>query len=82
MFSSLTERGAAVTLEALMLGADDYVPKPTEVSNFGVAQQCICDELLPRIRDLASRADRHSVRTAGQLSTTLPRRHPNVSKLS
>ena len=27
MFSTLTERGAAVTLEALTLGADDYVAK-------------------------------------------------------
>jgi two-component system, chemotaxis family, protein-glutamate methylesterase/glutaminase len=29
VFSSLTERGASVTLEALSRGADDYVPKPT-----------------------------------------------------
>ena len=32
MFSTLTERGAAVTLEALALGADDYV---TKASNEG-----------------------------------------------
>ena len=32
MFSTLTERGAAVTLEALTLGADDYV---TKASNEG-----------------------------------------------
>src|SRR5437588_1821530 len=29
MFSTLTERGASVTLEALSLGASDYVTKPT-----------------------------------------------------
>ena len=29
MFSNLTERGAAVTLEALSLGVTDYVPKPS-----------------------------------------------------
>lgn len=29
MFSTLTERGAAVTLEALSLGASDYLTKPT-----------------------------------------------------
>jgi two-component system chemotaxis response regulator CheB len=29
MLSSLTERGAAVTLQALTLGADDYVAKPS-----------------------------------------------------
>ncbi len=32
MFSTLTERGAAITLEALTLGADDYV---TKASNEG-----------------------------------------------
>jgi two-component system chemotaxis response regulator CheB len=49
MFSALTERGAAATLDALMLGANDYVPKPTQVSDFEVAQQCIRDELIPKI---------------------------------
>lgn len=29
MFSTLTERGASITLEALTLGADDYLPKTT-----------------------------------------------------
>src|SRR5262245_20884253 len=29
MFSTMTERGAAVTLDALALGADDYVTKPS-----------------------------------------------------
>jgi two-component system, chemotaxis family, protein-glutamate methylesterase/glutaminase len=51
MFSTLTERGAAVTLEALSLGATDYVTKP---SNFnGVATlQAIGGELIPKIRVL------------------------------
>ena len=30
MFSSLTERGAAVTTDALLLGANDYVAKPVD----------------------------------------------------
>ena len=53
MFSSLTERGAAATLDALMLGANDYVPKPTNVNSFEVAKQCIRDELIPRIKQFA-----------------------------
>ena len=36
MFSSLTERGAAATLDALMLGHNDYVPKPANVNSFEV----------------------------------------------
>lgn len=53
MFSSLTERGAEATLEALMLGANDYVPKPAGVADLGVAKQCICEELIPRIRQFS-----------------------------
>ena len=30
MFSTLTERGAAITLEALSLGASDYATKPSD----------------------------------------------------
>ena len=38
MFSTLTERGAAATLEALALGASDYVTKPANVGSVaGVA---------------------------------------------
>jgi len=33
MFSSLTERGAAATLEALARGASDYVTKPTRAGS-------------------------------------------------
>jgi len=36
MFSTLTERGAAITLDALALGASDYVAKP---SNTGSVEQ-------------------------------------------
>jgi two-component system chemotaxis response regulator CheB len=50
MFSTLTERGAAITLEALTLGADDYVAK---VSNEGSLDQSMTRlrvELIPKIR--------------------------------
>ncbi len=50
MFSTLTERGAAITLEALALGADDYVAK---VSNQGSLDRSLVrlrEELVPKIR--------------------------------
>ncbi len=50
MFSTLTERGAAITLEALALGADDYVAK---VSNEGSLDQSMArlrQELIPKIK--------------------------------
>jgi two-component system, chemotaxis family, protein-glutamate methylesterase/glutaminase len=50
MFSSLTERGAAVTLEALALGANDYVAKPTNTSDRVTALQRVREELIPRIK--------------------------------
>lgn len=50
MFSTLTERGAAVTLEALSLGASDYVAKPANVGSLDVSVKRLRDELLPKIK--------------------------------
>jgi len=52
MFSTLTERGAAATLEALSLGASDYVTKPANVGSVALAQQRIREELIPKIKAL------------------------------
>ncbi len=55
MFSTLTERGAAATLDALTLGANDYVTKPANVGSVSVALQRIQDELVPKIKALCRR---------------------------
>jgi two-component system, chemotaxis family, protein-glutamate methylesterase/glutaminase len=47
MFSSLTERGASVTLEALSLGATDYVTKPSNV-DMAATLAAISRELIQR----------------------------------
>lgn len=52
MFSTLTERGAVATLEALSLGATDYVTKPANVGSVAVGIQRVKDELLPKIKAL------------------------------
>jgi two-component system chemotaxis response regulator CheB len=52
MFSTLTERGAAITLEALMRGANDYVTKPANVGSVAEAMDRVRDELVPRIHAL------------------------------
>ena len=36
MFSTLTERGALTTLDALALGASDYVTKPSNTGSLDV----------------------------------------------
>lgn len=52
MFSTLTEKGASVTLDALALGASDYVTKPANVGSVSVAIQRVKDELIPKIHAL------------------------------
>lgn len=51
MFSTLTERGASITLEALALGATDYVAKPSNV-NGAATFETVTSELIPKIRVL------------------------------
>lgn len=50
MFSSVTERGAIITLEALALGANDYVTKPSNTGNMATALQRVREDLIPRIK--------------------------------
>lgn len=52
MFSTLTSRGAAATMDALMAGADDYVTKPANVGSITAAITSITTELSPRIKAL------------------------------
>ena len=65
MFSTLTERGAAATLDALALGASDYVTKPSNVGSVVVAQQRVREQLIPKIRSLCWRVT--GVAAAGSL---------------
>ena len=52
MFSTLTERGATASLDALAFGANDYVTKPSNVGSVGEAMQCLRDDLIPKIKAL------------------------------
>jgi two-component system chemotaxis response regulator CheB len=52
MFSTLTERGAGATVEALSLGASDYVTKPSNTMSQDEARQRIRAELNPKIKAL------------------------------
>lgn len=55
VFSSVTERGAMVTIDALMLGANDYVTKPSMLGSASAARDHIRAALLPRLRQLLGR---------------------------
>ena len=50
MFSTLTERGAAVTLEALTLGASDYVTKASNEGSLDRSMARLREELIPKIK--------------------------------
>jgi two-component system chemotaxis response regulator CheB len=50
MFSTLTERGAAITLEALTLGADDYVAKVSNEGSLDRSMIRLRDDLVPKIK--------------------------------
>jgi two-component system chemotaxis response regulator CheB len=54
MCSSLTQRGAKVTIEALAKGASDYVAKPSGQSGREQALQKLAQDLLPKIHALTS----------------------------
>jgi len=50
MFSTLTERGAEVTLDALTLGADDYVTKASNEGSLDRSMARLREELIPKIK--------------------------------
>jgi two-component system chemotaxis response regulator CheB len=56
MYSTLTERGAEATLEALSKGASDYVTKPSNVGSAAQGLECIRTQLIPKIKGLCGRA--------------------------
>lgn len=70
MFSTLTERGAAATLDALAAGASDYVTKPSNTGGLEASKKQVADNLLPRIRALVgARRPLAGLRTAGPTLT-------------
>jgi len=84
MFSTLTRRGAEATLDALTLGATDYVTKPSSEGGPSAALQCVRDELVERIKAFCSRiiSDEES-ETGSPAPAALPRgRNPRVEALA
>src|SRR5205085_2246700 len=50
MFSTLTTRGATATIDALVLGADDYVAKVANVGSLGESMEVLRKELIPKVK--------------------------------
>ncbi len=65
MFSTLTERGAEVTLEALSAGASDYVTKPANVGSVANAKEMVKSEMLAKIKSLTRHSPQMLLAEAG-----------------
>ena len=76
MFSTLTERGASSTLEALGLGATDYVTKPSNTDP-NATLETVSQELIPKIRALCGISE--SAARAKLLETT-PVARPTLAR--
>ncbi len=87
MLSTLTERGAAATLEALSLGADDYVTKQSAGRSIDESTANLRTELVPKIKQFFTFTDAISLsnlrisepRTAPKPAPTAPRSAPTPS---
>jgi two-component system chemotaxis response regulator CheB len=64
MCSSLTQRGARVTIEALACGASDYVAKPAGQSSRDAAVRTLAQDLIPRILALTGQPQPIAPRSA------------------
>jgi two-component system, chemotaxis family, protein-glutamate methylesterase/glutaminase len=67
MFSTLTERGATATLDALSAGANDYVTKPANVGSVSQSMESVRQQLIPKIKALLGRPV-----TTGPVRATAP----------
>ncbi|MCW2755882.1 MAG: chemotaxis protein CheY [Marmoricola sp.] len=52
MFSTLTEKGATKTLEALSLGASDFVTKPSNTTSMAESMASVREQLIPKVKAL------------------------------
>lgn len=52
MFSTLTEKGATKTLEALSLGASDFVTKPSNTTSMAESMASVREQLIPKLKAL------------------------------
>lgn len=73
MFSTLTRRGATATIDALMLGADDYVTKAANVGKVTESLAALRGELVPRINQFFLRRDAAAPGLAPRPAPAAPR---------
>jgi len=70
VFSAQTEQGAVATLDALSLGASDYVTKPSNAGSPEEAAESIQTSLIPKIESLCVRSGALEARLEKKIATT------------
>jgi two-component system chemotaxis response regulator CheB len=81
MCSSLTRRGARVTIDALASGASDYVSKPAGQASRDAAIRALSQELVPKVLALTSAIQlRVPVSSASAIATAFPARQAPVQR--
>lgn len=80
MFSTLTEKGAAATLDALALGASDYVTKPSNTGSLDVTLKRIREELIPKVKALCGRSSAPAPSEAKPIVKTSAFRAPVIPR--
>ncbi|MDH5762420.1 MAG: chemotaxis response regulator protein-glutamate methylesterase [Nitrospinota bacterium] len=73
MFSTLTQKGATATLDALSKGATDYVAKPSKATSLDEGIELIKNGLIPKIKALCSE------RAGLDIPSSLPKPKPIAS---
>lgn len=75
MFSTLTQRGAEQTFDALARGASDYVTKPANVGSITDGIRAIQQQLIPKIKGLCHRPP-HSATPVPRAVTSIKQQVP------
>ena len=75
MFSTLTERGAEITMEALTLGADDYVAKVSNEGSLDRSMARLREEMIPKIKQFFN-APQQARPAAQQVTAHVPMAQP------
>jgi two-component system chemotaxis response regulator CheB len=82
MFSTLTQRGAMETLDALAKGASDYVTKPANVGSVTAALQNVKNDLIPKIKGFCSWSQPTAAVTPAARILANTARNPTVPRTS
>ncbi|MDX2018930.1 MAG: chemotaxis-specific protein-glutamate methyltransferase CheB [Deltaproteobacteria bacterium] len=78
VFSTLSDRGARATLDALALGASDYLSKPTG-GGIDKSRELLRDLLVPKVVALATRRSSDSATESGRKAIAGPTAQPMLA---